>query len=189
MPASVVQICNLALAKIGSPPIASLDEDSREARACSLIFEFCRAEVIQIRPWASCVKRASLAKLDAAPLFEFTAAWQLPSEFLDLVRLGDDDNAAINHRIEGRVLLTATGTANIIYTYLNEDTSTYEPVLVDLIASRMAVDLALQVANNASMAQALTQAYEMKRQRAKAVDGQSSGQPAFASNSLVDARG
>lgn len=189
MPASVVQICNLALAKIGSPSITALDEDSREARACSLTFPFARDEVLQLRPWASCVKRIALTLLDEAPAFEFTAAWQLPADFLELVRLGDDDNSTTNHRIEGRLLLTSTETANIIYTYRNEDTATYEPVLVDLIASRMAIDLALMVANSSSLAQGLTQLYEMKRQRARAVDGRSSGQPAYTYTSFVDSRG
>jgi len=188
MPASVVQICNLALAKIGSPPIASLDQDSREARACSLTFPFARDEVLQLRPWASCVTRSSLTMLDTAPLFEFKSAWQLPADYIDLVRLGDDDNAQIKHRIEGRVLLTNTDTARIIYIFRNEDTSTFEPVLSDLIASRMAIDLALMVANSASLANGLTQIYEIKRQRAKAVDGLSSGQPDFSFTSFVDAR-
>lgn len=188
MPASQVQICNLALAKIGSPPITSLDEDSKAARACSLIYPFARDEVLQIRPWSSCVSRVGLTKLDAAPIFEFTSSWQLPADFIDLVRLGDDDNAQIKHRIEGRVLLTNTETANIIYIFRNEDTVTYEPVLVDLIASRMAIDLALMVANSASLAQGLTSIYETKRTRAKAVDGQATGQPDFTTASFVDAR-
>jgi len=186
--ASVVQICNLALSKIGSPPISSLTEDSREAAACSMIYEPLRDEVLQIRPWASCTKRVALAMLDEAPAFEFTAAWQLPSDYLDLVRLGDTDGADINYRIEGRVLLTNTETANIIYIFRQEDSGTYEPVLVDLIASRMAVDLSMTVAGSGTMGQALYQAYEQKRTRAKSVDGQAVGQPSFTFTSLVDAR-
>jgi hypothetical protein len=186
--ASVVQICNLALSKIGSPPISALTEDSREAQACSMIYEPLRDEVLQIRPWASCTKRVALAMLSDVPAFEFSAAWQLPADFLDMVRLGDTDNETINHRIEGRTLLTSTTTANIIYIFRNDDSGTYEPVLVDLIASRMAVDLAMTVAQSAAMAQALYTAYEQKRQRAKSVDGQANGQPSFTTVTFLDAR-
>jgi hypothetical protein len=187
--ASVVQICNLALSKIGSPPITDLGEGSREASACSMIYAPLRDEVIQIRAWPSCTKRASLALLSEAPAFEFTAQWQLPADFLDLVRLGDSDDVTLPHRIEGRALLTNTDTANVIYVYRNENSGDYEPVLVDLVASRMAVDLAMTVANSVSMSQALYQAFEQKRQRAKSVDGQASGQPNYSEQTLLDARG
>ena len=188
MGASQIEICNLALAKIGGGVITSLDEGSTAASTCKLIYGAVRDEVLQIRPWASCVKRASLAKLDEAPPFEWANAFQLSPDFLDLSRLGSDPNAQPPYAIEGRVLLTNEGTAPVVYVFRNDDPMTYEPVLVDLIATRMAVDLSMPVAGSASLKTALGQEYEMKRQRAKAVDGQSTGQPNFTTVTWVEAR-
>jgi len=188
MGASKIKICNLALSKIGGGVIADLDEGSAAASACALIYDDVRDEVMQIRPWASCVKRATLARLDESPAFEWANKYQLPPDFLDLTRLGDDPNDPRPYAIEGRALLTNESTAPVIYVFRNEDPGTYEPVLVDLIATRMAVDLAMSVAGNASLKTALGQEYEMKRQRAKAVDGQSTGQPNFTTVTWVEAR-
>jgi hypothetical protein len=188
MGASQIKICNLALSKIGGGVMVSLDEGSTAAAACKLIYDDVRDEVLQIRPWASCVKRGTLAKLDDGPPFEWTNAFQLPPDFLDLTRLGSDQNASPPYSIEGRTLLTNEGTAPVVYIFRNEDPMTYEPVLVDLIATRMAVDLAMSVAGNAALKAALSQEYEMKRQRAKAVDGQSTGQPNFTMTTWVEAR-
>lgn len=188
MGASQIKICNLALSKIGGGVITDLEEGSPKASACKLIYDDVRDEVLQIRSWASCVKRATLAKLADAPPFEWANAFQLPADFLDLSRLGTDPNVSPPYAIEGRTLLTNEGTAPVIYIFRNEDPGTYEPVLVDLIATRMAVDLAMSVAGNASLKTAVGQEYEMKRQRAKAVDGQSTGQPGFTTVTFVEAR-
>lgn len=189
MPADVITICNLALGKIGSPPITAIDDGSREARACALIFESCRDEVLQLRPWPSSVDRASLSLIDETPGFEYTSVYQLPPNFLDMVRLGDDDNANVPHKIEKQKrLLTNASTANILYIFRNEDPATYEPVLVDLIATRMAVDLALTVAMSTSLQESKTKQYEMQRQRARSVDGMTTGTPSFSVTTVIGSR-
>ena len=70
--ASQVDICNYALAKIGSTPIADLMEDSKEARSCLTIYALVRDEVLQVRPWPSCTARGGLQPLSDAPSFEFS---------------------------------------------------------------------------------------------------------------------
>ena len=186
--ADMITICNLALSKIGEPPISDLEEGSREARAVGLIYAACRDEVMQLRPWTSCVTRTSLSPLSDSPSFEYSYAYVLPSDFIDLVRLGESDDDQIAYKIESGMLLTDSETAYIIYIYRNENAGNYEPKLVDLIASRMAVDLALSVASNQSMSESKRQQYELGRQMARSIDGQTIGQPSFTFTSFVDAR-
>lgn len=188
MGASQITICNLALSKIGGGTITALDEGSAAASACKLIYDSVLAEVLQLRPWASCIARTTLARLAQPPAFEWANAFELPADFLGLVRLGADCNHSPPYAIEGRGLLTNEEAAPVLYVYLNNDPMSYEAALVDLIASRMAVELAMSVAGNASLKGVLAQEYEVKRQRAKAVDGQSVGVPDFVSDTFADAR-
>lgn len=46
-----VGVCNLALSAMGTATIESLDEDSAEARACSLWYEPTLNKVLRSRPW------------------------------------------------------------------------------------------------------------------------------------------
>lgn len=186
--ASVIHICNLALAKIGSPSISSLDEESKEASSCGLLYESIRDEVLQVRPWPSCTKRDALALLDETPAFEFTYAYQLPSDFLDMVRFGASDDTTSPYRIEGRKVLTNISPAQCLYIFRNTDTAQYEPMLVDLIATRMAVDLALLVAQSSTMNAAQRQDYEVKRQRARSNDGWARGEPTYNTVTFVEMR-
>src|SRR5258708_25919710 len=66
--ASEVTICNRALQAIGTrTTIASLTEDSVEARNCNLIYADTRDEVLQMAYWNFAQKTAYLALLKSAP--------------------------------------------------------------------------------------------------------------------------
>jgi hypothetical protein len=65
---SDTEICNKALAKIGTrSDIASLDEDSNEARACSLIYATTRDEVLSMAHWNFAKRTATLSLIKSAP--------------------------------------------------------------------------------------------------------------------------
>lgn len=66
--ASAVTICNRALQAIGTrTSIASLTEQSVEARNCNLIYDDTRDEVLQMAYWNFAQKTAYLALLKSAP--------------------------------------------------------------------------------------------------------------------------
>lgn len=66
--ASEVSICNRALQAIGTrSQIASLTEDSVEARNCNLIYADTRNEILQMADWNFARKTAYLALLKSAP--------------------------------------------------------------------------------------------------------------------------
>ena len=65
---SVVSICNRALASIGTrSTIASLTEQSTEAKQCNLIYEATRDEVLSMAFWNFARKTDTLALLKSAP--------------------------------------------------------------------------------------------------------------------------
>src|SRR5262245_52285113 len=83
--ASVVNICNLALQKLGAGRIASLDENSREARSCANNYETTRDAELRRHFWNFARKRARLAADVTAPEFGFDSQFPLPADFLRLI--------------------------------------------------------------------------------------------------------
>lgn len=62
------EICNRALQRIGTrSTIASLTEDSNEARACNLIYASTRDEVLSMAFWNFAKKAATLSLIKSAP--------------------------------------------------------------------------------------------------------------------------
>lgn len=68
MATSDTSICNQALSRIGTrSTIASLTEASKEARACNLVYQQTRDEVLSMAFWNFAKKTASLSLLKSAP--------------------------------------------------------------------------------------------------------------------------
>jgi len=70
--ASVVEICNSGLSMLGASTIASLTEDSKNARLCNQRYEPVRDAVFRNHAWNSLMKRASIAADTAAPTWGWT---------------------------------------------------------------------------------------------------------------------
>jgi hypothetical protein len=185
---SKVTISNLALAKVGSPPISSMDEDIHEARCCNLIFEAHRDEVLQIRPWPSCTKRVKLQRIADSPAFGYQYAYRLPADYIDVQHLGTTASDKIPFEVEGNTLLTDAEEAPLKYTFRNTETARYEPGLVELIACRMAIVLAMTVAQNASMQVAKQQEFDKARMLLRVADGPATGHTEFEETTIVQAR-
>lgn len=86
---SPVLICNLALIKLGAEPISSITEDGKNASLCNAVFEILRNEVLEGHAWSFATKTVTLASIVGTPLMDWTYQFQLPSDFLKMVRAED----------------------------------------------------------------------------------------------------
>ena len=77
--ASVINICNIALARIGnSRTINSLTEKTKEAYTCNLFYESMRDAVLADNDWNFAMSRVVLADLgDPAPGWLFRYQYRL----------------------------------------------------------------------------------------------------------------
>lgn len=65
---SITELCNESLQKVGTrSSIASISEDSNEARQCLIAFETIRLRLIRSAPWGFCKAVSQLAVLKALP--------------------------------------------------------------------------------------------------------------------------
>lgn len=79
--ASIVEICNLALASIRGKSINSLTESSLEAQQCKLHYDLARQFVLRDTPWSFAKKTAPLQLRIEEPL-EWLYAYQYPIDCL-----------------------------------------------------------------------------------------------------------
>jgi hypothetical protein len=83
-----INLCNIALAEVRASQIVSLDDNSPEARACSVHYDDCLQLLLEAHDWGFAVKRATLALLTLNDRSdEWLYAYAAPSEMAAAVRL------------------------------------------------------------------------------------------------------
>ena len=110
-----IAICSAALHLIGAEEIGSFADETREARLCASIYSTLRQNLLQKHNWRFSVRQEQLNRLDAVPLFGFSYAYSLPSDFLRLVGKA---NPSYPHQIFGNKLYTSLDT---VYANLQVD--------------------------------------------------------------------
>lgn len=77
-----VAICNDALVSIGANTIGSFLEETASSRVCNQRYESIRDATLSSCPFRFSIKQAQLAKLSTTPMFDYSYAFQLPSDYL-----------------------------------------------------------------------------------------------------------
>ena len=166
---SEVTIANAALQQIGASQILAFNEDSKAARIVNARYSVVRDAVFRAHPWNCLTQRASIAKDTAAPAFEFSAQFTLPTDPF-CVRVIGLDNPDIIYKIEGRKLLSDESTIKMIYIGRITDTSLYDTLLTETISAALASDIAYPLIGSNTLSRELYAKYEAKLSEARFVD-------------------
>lgn len=165
MALSKTDIANQALGRIGAQRIMDLDDvDSKSARICKNVFEATVREVGRSAEWNCLKKRARIGRLTDAPEFGWAYQYQLPADFLRMVKLNGtraDNDPGDEWEVEGRKLLTDAEEAKIQFIGYKDDPNEYDALftnaVVVLLASKIAVPLRQ---DGGDMANALLSEYQ-----------------------------
>jgi len=185
MASTDIEIVNRALALLGTESITALTDNSKQASAANTLFNDSRASVFRAHPWNCLTRRASLPKDSVAPVFEFTNKFVLPADYLRLLGM---EEPLDKFQIEGRFILSDDDALNIIYTALITDVTTYDTLLIDALASRIAADLAQPLLNSTAAMESMWRMYELKLREAKFVDAQENAQDVLDADYWLDSR-
>lgn len=173
---STVEICNRALDLIGTDAITSLSDNSKAARLCNRNFNPVRDAVLRSYPWNCAMRRAQLPALATAPAFGYARAFQLPQgpvpEYcLRVLNINGEPEHDIDYRIEGRTIVTdEAAPLELVYIARIEDPTQFDPLLDDVIAARLAADIAFSLVANATLVAELRDAYAQKMTEARMID-------------------
>ena len=150
MAISKTDICNNAIGRIGAQRIMDIDDQaSKSARICKNAYELSLRELLRMAPWNFAKDRVQLAELTTPPVFGWAKQFQLPTDYIRLVKFNDigasQDEPSQFFEIEGKKLLTNEDTARIEYIKFVDDPNIYDSLfseaLVVLLASKIAVPI------------------------------------------------
>ena len=170
---SDVEICNLALTRIGAGSINSLTEGSAQSIACGLLFGPSRDALLRQVPWRFATARQVLALLSDDPPPEWTYGYQKPSDCL-AARYIEPTGPLVPHgaiyphscywaecvptgsavtsiptvetaafEIRGSTVYTHQPDAVLIYTRRVEDPTQFDPLFVEALSYKLGAELAI----------------------------------------------
>lgn len=180
--ASVVDICNMALSRIGNGQrIDSLTERSAQAEKCALFYEQTRDTVLRDFNWPFATKFVQLAQVADNPNPSGEYSYAYPTDCLMARKLvnamfpidylpsnygwhGLPQIPSIPFRIiqgdSTRLIATSVTPARLEYTARIEDSGQFDPLFVSALSWKLAVELCLPLAKEQNIAQSCEQQYQ-----------------------------
>jgi hypothetical protein len=171
--ASVVDICNRALQKLGAIRIDSItDTGSLAARELNAAFEFIRDSELRDHPWNFAIQRFQLAASGTAPSFGPSNAYPLPTGWMRV--LSPDPRFNGNDRdwiIEGNSILSDDDSPLDVRCVMQvTDTTKMDPLFREALSARIAYELCEKLTQSNEKRQAAAADYKEIISRAKKVN-------------------
>lgn len=181
--ASEVDICNLALARLGdNATVASIDppEGSAQAEHCARFYAVARDSLLEMHAWKFATRRVLLAKLTVES-WDWSFAYAEPAGALKLLGVlsataSNDDETLYEAESAANgaaIILTNQEGASLRFVARVTDTTKFSPLFVDALAWLLASYLAGPVLKGdagAAMAKACLQSFMLAFSNARVSD-------------------
>jgi len=167
--ASSTEICNIALISLGAAEINDINDGSKNAKTCLARYATARDAVLRSHPWNCATKRFSLPVGGAQPAFEFTYAYNLPTDpyCLRVYRLLEKN---ARFKVEGRQILTNVS-APLRGWYIGRiGEADMDALLSEAIGMKLAHLICYRVTTSAARTDEARKAYELALREARSVD-------------------
>ena len=183
---SQVEICNLALSRIGAGTISAIDEDTREARTLLLHYEPTLRSLLRAHEWNFAKKRVVLAQLSTAPVSEYAYQYALPSDFLKVCRI----NGAFTdeYRLEGSALLSDEDPVTLEYVHAVTDPNLFDAIFTDVLAQKLASEIAYALTENNGLTESVFRIYSDKLREARTMNARDGTPRNIEASTWLDAR-
>ena len=177
--ASETDIANVALRLVGGTRITSLTQGTPNANAVQDVYEETRDHLLEF-PWNFATERVKLARSSTAPTFGFDYAYALPSDWVFTISIHDNDEGIgiFDYREEQvgsqKVISTDSEDVYMIYTKKETDPNLMTPAFRRALASALARDLAIAIANSNVLEDQLSKRATKDLAKAKSLDAMGS---------------
>lgn len=150
---SQVEICNLALAKLGHMPfITSITESSKAANLLNIFYNPVRDSLIRQFLWKFARELVQLAPLTETPPFDSGTYFQLPTDCLRVVGPGESYRYDYGRWfVRGDKIVADTDMFNLVYLKKITDPNLFDPIFVEAFAAKLAYELAMPLAQSQSL--------------------------------------
>jgi hypothetical protein len=158
--ATMVDICNYALANLSVQPIATMtDKTSKAARNCNLLFEITRDTVLRDFPWGFANQEIVLALSSGDTASGWSYVYQYPANCLKVRKVFMDglpdpelsdpfDEQMIGGSLK---IVTNTSKARAKFTAKIKDTTFYDVQFIEAFSYKLAAAVAIPMTNNVGL--------------------------------------
>lgn len=156
-PLTPLDICNLALSRLGESPVTELNANgSLPSRLCYMHYHPVRREVLCAHRWSFATVRTTLCSAEDTPAPEHTHQLRhsLPQDCLRVLGVN-----ARSWTLRGRAVYAPVKEIKLLYIADVEDTALFEPLFVDALVLRLAWKLCIPLINSTTARQALGEEY------------------------------
>lgn len=167
-----IDICTMALLKLGESPIQSLTDDSAAARLARTLFDTTVDTLIAMHPWRFATRAIDLTRTADGD-------FQIPADVLRVIKCPGE--------IRGNKIC-ASGEKITIIALVRVAPKFFPGYFASLCAARLAIEFCMPLVGDATMLRTMIALYESELQSAKYVDSSSSASNAVENFSLIDAR-
>ena len=171
--ASRVDIANRARLKLAQGVITDISEDE----AINASFDIIRDDELRAHNWRFAYTRVQLPALSTDPLFGYGKQYELPTDCLRVVSVTDKfpPPSLTDYRTEdesdytiedGKILTDLTAPLNVLYIRRVTVTGEFDASFVEVLANRLAMELAEIYTQSNTKADRMAQMYERSVERA-----------------------
>ena len=188
MTLSNVELCSIALVKLGAEGISSFNDGTAEADVAGTLYDVIRDSLLGVHPWSFATAHAELVQLPNAPLTDFEYAFELPSDFIKALSAGDEcrSRGAV-YQVVGREV--HTNYEELTFAYIKRaDEADFPTYFVSALINRLAAEFCLPLTENASRSELLFKVADTELKLAKLIDSQQDTPPRVEDFTLIEAR-
>ena len=152
-----LDICNLALSRLGESPIAALDANgSLASRLCYMHYHPVRREVLCANRWSFAIVRVTLRSAEE-PQGDDTHQLRhsLPQDCLRVLGVN-----ARSWTLRGRAVYASSPEIRLQYIADVEDSALFDPLFTEALVLRLAWKLCIPLINSTTARQALGEEYQ-----------------------------
>ena len=167
-----IDLCSMALLKLGENPIQSLSDDTAAAKLGRTLVDFVIETLLAMHPWRFACRTYSLNR-------DNNGDFVIPSDVLRVIKT--------NGQIMGNKIVSNTDTLNIT-TIVRITPDDFPSYFASLVATKLAVEFCMPLISDQTVFRTLVALYENELQTAKFIDSTTSVNTGIENFSLIDSR-
>ncbi|MCL2538498.1 MAG: hypothetical protein FWF34_00690 [Alphaproteobacteria bacterium] len=170
-----IDLCSMALLKIGEKPIQSFNEDTAPAQLARTLFENVTDSMLAAHPWKFATKKCELVRTDDNDFL-------LPVEVLRVLSCDARD-----YEINGNRILSKHDKITVI-AVIRIVSESYPAFFSSLAATKLAMEFCMPLTDNQNCFNTLAALYDSELRAAKFIDSTMASSTSVADFSLISAR-
>jgi len=167
-----IDLCSMALLKLGEKPIQSLREDSAAAQLGRTLFEPVVDTLLSAFPWRFASQKMSLNKNSDGDFI-------IPSNVLRIVKC--------DGQIIGNAIKSASDELDIV-AVIHMEPESFPGYFASLVATKLAMEFCIPLVGDMNIFKMMSALYESEYQSAKFIDSTTSNQSNIDDFSLINSR-